>query len=107
MASVGRYVKMTARKGEGQALAQLLLRIADGLRSVAGCELYVINRSPSEPDAVWVTELWRSQEALDQSLQALQTEDGQAQLGQVMALLGGSPERIDLEPLGGVGFRPT
>ncbi len=42
---------------------------------------------------------------LDESLQALQGEAGQAQLGEVLALLAGSPERIDLEPVGGVGLR--
>jgi quinol monooxygenase YgiN len=61
MSSVGRYVKMTASAGQGKALAQLMLRVAEGLKSVPGCELYLINRSPSEPDVVWITELWRSQ----------------------------------------------
>ena len=104
MASVGRYVKMTACAGEGEALAALLLDVAGGLRSVPGCELYVINRSAAEPDVVWVTELWLSQEALDGSLQELQTDAGKARMQEVMALLDAAPERIDLEPLGGVGY---
>jgi len=102
--AVGRYVKMTARPGQGPALADLMLRVADGLQSVAGCELYVINRSPSEPDVVWVSELWLGQEALDASLETLRTDEGKAQMAEVMALLAGPPERIDVEPLGGVGF---
>jgi quinol monooxygenase YgiN/mannose-6-phosphate isomerase-like protein (cupin superfamily) len=104
MPGVGRFVKLTARPGQGDALAQELLQVADSLRAVAGCELYVINRSASEPDAIWVNELWLSQEALDASLQALQTEEGKAQAEKVMSLLEGSPERIDVEPLGGVGY---
>ena len=106
MASVGRYVKMTAKAGKGEQLAQVMLRVADGLQSVPGCELYLINRSAAEPDVVWVTELWLSQEAVDASLQALQSDEGKAQLAEVMALVDGSPERIDLEPLGGVGYLP-
>ena len=104
MPGVGRYVKFTAQPGRGDELAELLLRAAESLREVAGCEMYVINRSVSEPDTVWVTELWLSQEALDASLEQLQTEAGQAQIAEVTALLTGAPERIDLEPLGGVGY---
>jgi quinol monooxygenase YgiN/quercetin dioxygenase-like cupin family protein len=101
---VGRYVKLTAQPGRGEELARLLLRVADSQREVAGCELYVINRSPTEPDSVWVTELWLSQEALDAALQKLETEAGQALLAEMRTLLAGPPERIDLEPLGGVGY---
>jgi quinol monooxygenase YgiN len=103
MPGVGRYVKMTAKAGRGQELAQVLLAVAGSLTETPGCELYVINRSPAEPDAVWVTELWRSQQELDDALEALRTEAGQARLAEVMSLLDGAPERIDLEPLGGVG----
>lgn len=107
MSTVGRYVKLTARAGDGDALARLMLAVAASLESTAGCELYLINRAASEPDVVWVTELWRSQAELDASLAALQTDGGRAQLAEVMALLTGPPERIDLEPLGGVGHPPT
>ena len=110
MACVGRYVKITANPGQGDELARALLQVADSLRSTPGCELYVINRSPSEPDVVWVTELWRDQEALDASLEALRTEGGKAQMAKVVGLVdGGSAgfERIDLIPLGGVGLPPS
>ena len=104
MPAVGRYVKMNARPGQGEALAGLMQRVADGLRSTAGCELYVINRAPGEPDIVWVTEIWSSQDAADASLKKLDSEEGEARLADVMALLASPPERIDLQPLGGVGF---
>jgi hypothetical protein len=54
---VGRYMKFTARVGQGNALAEA----------------------------------------------TLQTDVGKARLGEVMALVEGPPERIDLQPLGGVG----
>ncbi len=106
MTAVSRHVKMTAREGQGEALAQRMLEVADGLRSTAGCELYVINRSRSAPDVVWVTELWASQEALEAARKELQTESGQSEMAEVIALLDGSPEPIELEPLGGVGYLP-
>jgi len=103
---VGRYVKFTAQAGRGDQLADLLQRAAESLREVNGCELYVINRSRTERDVVWVTELWLNQEALDASLEQLNTDDGKAQIAEVMALLDGPPELTELEPLGGVGYLP-
>jgi quinol monooxygenase YgiN len=104
VSGVGRYVKFTAQPGRGGELAALLLRAADSLRDAAGCELYVVNRSEADPDVAWVTELWLDQASLDASLELLQTEAGRAQIAEVTALLAGPPERIDLEPLGGVGY---
>ena len=101
---VGRYVKLTAQAGRGDDVAQLLLCAAESLREVAGCELCVINRSRSEPDVVWVTELWLTQEALDASLEQLKTDEGKAQVAEVGALLAQPPELTELEPLGGVGY---
>jgi quinol monooxygenase YgiN/quercetin dioxygenase-like cupin family protein len=101
-------MKFTAQPGRGDELAELLLQAADSLRDTAGCELYVINRAKAQPDQIWVTELWLSQEALDASLEQLRSEPGKAQLSQVMALLdpNNPPERVELEPLGGVGHIP-
>jgi quercetin dioxygenase-like cupin family protein/quinol monooxygenase YgiN len=101
-------MKFTAVPGRGDELAQLLLRAADSLRDTAGCELYVINRGKDEPDQIWVTELWLNQDALDASLEQLRGDEGRAQLRQVMALLdpNNPPERVEVEPLGGVGYIP-
>ena len=104
MARVGRYVKMSAEPGQGEALATLMLEVAGSLNATPGCELYAINREVDDPDAVWVTEVWTSQQALDDSLAVLRTEDGRARLGEVQALLASAPERTDLQPLGGVGL---
>jgi quinol monooxygenase YgiN/mannose-6-phosphate isomerase-like protein (cupin superfamily) len=102
MSRVGRYVKCTAKPGQGDALAERLLGVAEGLGAIAGCELYVINRATDDPDTIWVTEVWRSQEELDASLE---TEEAKAAIPEVMALVQeGSFERIEVTPLGGVGL---
>jgi quinol monooxygenase YgiN len=100
VAKVGRYVKMTAREGMRDELAAALLRAADGLAGTPGCELYVINASPTDPSAVWVTEIWASQATVDASLAAIDRED----IATVLALLAAPPERIDTLPLGGKGL---
>jgi quinol monooxygenase YgiN/mannose-6-phosphate isomerase-like protein (cupin superfamily) len=106
VAGVGRYMKFTARAGRGDDVADRLLQAADSLRDTPGCELYVINRVPEEPDVVWVTELWLSQDALEASLEQLATDEGRALLAELQALLAAPPERIDVEPVGGVGYIP-
>ncbi|MGI8506465.1 MAG: antibiotic biosynthesis monooxygenase [Solirubrobacteraceae bacterium] len=105
MTSVGRYAKVAAKPGQGDALAAGLLEVARSLEETPGCELYVINRSGSDPDVIWVTELWRSQEQLDA---ALESEEPRARMPRVLELVQEDGfERIDLEPLGGVGYPPT
>ena len=103
MSGVARYVKMTAQPGKGEALAAKMLDVAESLAETPGCDLYLVNCQADAPDEVWITELWQSQEAVDASLRELATEAGKARLSEVMSLLAGSPERVDLTPLGGVG----
>ncbi|HEX3873727.1 MAG TPA: antibiotic biosynthesis monooxygenase [Solirubrobacteraceae bacterium] len=102
MAGVGRYAKITARPGTGDELAEMLLGVAGGLQDSPGCRLYVINRTPGEADVVWVTELWRSQEDLEA---ALDSDEARAGMPAVLELVEpGGFERIDVEPIGGVGY---
>src|SRR5215217_7256689 len=103
MAPVGRYAKATAKPGHGDELARVMLEVASSLQNTPGCELYVVNRDAGDPDVVWVTEIWRSQEALDASLEA---EGAQEQTARVRDLVQDF-ERIDVEPLGGVGHPPA
>ncbi|HEX7298058.1 MAG TPA: antibiotic biosynthesis monooxygenase [Solirubrobacteraceae bacterium] len=100
MTRAGRYVKITAKAGQGDVLAGRLLEVADGLRATPACELYVVNRAPDEPEVVWVTEIWSSQAELDASLQ---TEEAKAAIPEIMALVE-STERIDVVPVGGAGL---
>jgi quinol monooxygenase YgiN/quercetin dioxygenase-like cupin family protein len=105
MSRVGRYTKFTAKPGEGDALAARLLEVAQGVAEAPGCQLYVINRAPGDPEAVWVTELWRSQEQLDA---ALASDEARAAIPGVLELTDpGSVDRIELEPLGGAGYEIT
>ncbi len=101
MSAYGCYVKFTAQPGLRDALVEHLLSAAALVEKAAGCELYLINTSPTEPDSVWVTEVWRSQEEHDASLTI---ESVQVTIKQVLPLLAGSPEKIDVLPVGGKGF---
>jgi quinol monooxygenase YgiN len=103
MAPVGRYAKAVAKPGKGEDLARVMLEVAAALEDVPGCELHVINRGADDPDTVWFTEIWRSQEDLDAALEA---QGARERIAEVRDLVDAF-ERIDVEPLAGVGYPPS
>ena len=92
-----------AQPGQGDALAEVLVQAAAALDANAECELYVVLRSPDDPEAVWVTEVWTSQEAHRASLE---DEGIRALITQARPLIAGLGERFELSPVGGKGLRP-
>ena len=92
---------MVAQPGKGSVLAGMLLRVAEELRASPGCELYVVNLSTDEPDTVWVTEIWADEASSDR---ALSGELGDVGIGEVVELLAGPPDLVELTPLGGPGL---
>jgi quinol monooxygenase YgiN len=99
MTKIARYGKATAKGGRADELAQILLRAAADLESDPGCELYLVNRQADDADVVWVTELWRSQQDLDASLERIRASDDVAR---AMSLVD-DWQMIELEHLGGKG----
>lgn len=102
MKKYGLHGKLTATAGNGDKLAAILLE-ASGLVSTAeGCHLYIVSKDKSDQDTVWITEVWDSKEAHDNSL----GKPGVKELiTQAMPLLSGRPEKgQELEILGGTGI---
>lgn len=104
MSRIARYAKATAKPGEGDALTELLLQAADEVRKAPGCDLYIVNRVPGETDTIWVTELWESEVAMNRALELARAADD-GLMRRVMDLVEAF-ERVDLEPVGGVGLDP-
>lgn len=100
----GMLAKLTAQSGKGDELEAILLQAAEALGASADCLLYVVNRSADEPDTVWVTEAWRSQEAHKASLDQ---EDVGTLVRRAGPLLAGSPEPIRVRPVGGKGLESS
>ena len=103
-ARVGRLVRLTAREGQGDALAARLLEAATLLEDAPGCELYVISQGVESSDVVWVWEVWETMADLERALALARAGGG---VEEVLALLDGPPERIDVRPLGGPGLPPV
>lgn len=101
MNKFGMYAKFTAKPGQRDELVNILLEAAAGAQSVRECELYIVNVSDTEPDVIWVTEVWSHAEAHAASLEQ---EDTKAAIRQAMPLIAGV-ESTQIRPVGGKGLR--
>ena len=97
------YTKIVARPGQRDALVEVLVDAAAAMQTVTDCPLYIVNTAATEPDAVWVTEVWTSREAHQAYLT---TDDFKAALGRGMPLIDRVAEQIAIVPVGGKGL-PT
>jgi quinol monooxygenase YgiN len=96
----GMHGRFIAHAGDGEALAAILLEAAELLGDFDECLLYVISRSPDNPDAVWVTEAWADKDAHDASLA---DERVRRLIERAMPLMAAPPETTTLRPIGGKG----
>ena len=99
----GMFGKILAKEGQRDALVEILLEAARLLSPLPGCEIYVINVSPSEPDAVWVMEAWRTEADHDASLKM---ESVRALIAKARPLFAGGGESTRFVPVGGKGLPP-
>jgi quinol monooxygenase YgiN len=94
------YCKVLAKPGQRDAMVEILLESARLLTPLPGCLMYVVNVVPAEPDAIWVTEIWRSEADHDASLKV---DSVMAQIAKAKPLVAGF-EGIRLVPVGGKGL---
>jgi quinol monooxygenase YgiN len=87
--------KMKVVPGQREALIAILL---EGLRGMPGCLSYVVAQDPTDPDAIWITEVWDSQESHQSSLALPSVQQA---IAQGRPLITGFGERIETQPVGG------
>jgi quinol monooxygenase YgiN len=90
--------KMNAVAGQRDALAAILLQ---GTAEMPGCLSYVIAADPSDPDGLWITEVWDSKESHAASLGLPEV---QAAIAKGRPLIAGFSNRVETVPLGGQGL---
>lgn len=90
--------KMTAVTGKRDELAAILLA---GTGAMPGCLSYIVAQDPREADALWITEVWRSQ---DDHMASLKLPDVQAAIAKGRPLIAAFGDRVETIPLGGVGL---
>ncbi|PPS88917.1 putative quinol monooxygenase [Streptomyces sp. MH60] len=96
----GRIASMKTRPGFRDEVVALLLSGADGLRE-AGCDLYLVGLSDDDETTIWVTEVWRSREHHDASLEL---PEAKAAIGRAMPMLTGEFTGQEMSVAGGLGL---
>ena len=91
--------KMKAISGQRDALVSILL---DGVAEMPGCLSYVVANDPSDPDAIWVTEVWDSPESHKSSLSLPSVK---AAIERGKPLIASFDQFIETTPVGGHGLR--
>ncbi len=94
-------IRFRAAPGKGQALADHLSATATHFAQEAGTELWLVHRSLTAVDEVWVYELY-----VDQAGKAAHEASPAYAAARAVtgSLLGGPPEVFPLLPVGGKGF---
>jgi quinol monooxygenase YgiN len=90
--------KFTAVAGRRDELATILL---EGTAAIPGCLSYVVAADPADVDALWITEVWQSQESHQASLLLPAV---QAAIAKGRPLIAGMSNRVETRPLGGHGL---
>ncbi|MEZ4589091.1 MAG: antibiotic biosynthesis monooxygenase family protein [Gemmatimonadales bacterium] len=93
--------KMSATPGQRDALAAILL---EGTGEMPGCLSYVIAADPGDPDGLWITEVWESQ---DHHRASLSLPAVQEAIGKGRPLIAGFSNRTETIPIGGLGLPRT
>jgi quinol monooxygenase YgiN len=94
----GYLATMRTKAGRRDDVVQILLSGVDGLREV-GCLLYLVGVSGTDPEVIWVNEVWQSKEHHDASLQLPQTR---AAIARAMPMLTGEFTGQELTVVGGL-----
>lgn len=90
--------KMNAVPGERDALIEILL---EGISGMPGCLSYVVAKDPSDPNALWITEVWDRRESHEASLALPAVKEA---ITRGRPLIAGFGERFETEPVGGHGL---
>ena len=68
MSKFSLFGKFTVQEGQRDTMVEILLGAAESMDELEECEVYLINISESEPDSVYVYEVWSNEEAHQASL---------------------------------------
>lgn len=90
--------KMLAKPGQRQALVDLLLA---GTQDMPGCLSYVVALDQTDPNAIWITEVWDRPASHQASLKLPAVQQA---IAKARPLIAGFGERFETRPVGGAGL---
>ncbi|MFB0843715.1 putative quinol monooxygenase [Paenibacillus oleatilyticus] len=99
MSKYAMFGKLTSHPGKREELAKMMLE-ADTLNDMEGCIYYILHEAEEDPDVLWITELWESQEVHAASLKNENVRELIGRCRHLIADVGG----VKVRPIGGKGF---
>lgn len=90
--------KMRAQPGHRDALISLLL---EGTQAMPGCLNYVVAKDKTDPDIIWISEVWDDETSHKPSLSLPAV---QATIARARPMIAGFDSSVRTEPVGGVGI---
>ena len=94
----GLIARLTTVSGQRDALQAVLLENDGGM---PGCLSYIVAQDPTDADALWVTEVWDSQESHAASLKLPSVQQA---IARGRPLIAGFSNRVVTTPVGGIGL---
>lgn len=88
--------KLIAADGQREAPIEIILEGVDGM---PGCISYVVAKDATNPDAIWITEVWDSKASHEASLSL---PDVQAAIQKAMPLIARFESSVETEPVLGL-----
>ena len=101
MAKVAVWAKIPAAPGKRDDLAKALEVGLETAKGEPGTIYYILHTDPNDADALYMYEMYESQDALNAHMGS---EAFQALGPTLMPFIGGRPELTFLGPIGGKGF---
>ena len=86
--------------GKRQRVVEILIESGKLFDDNPACLLYLVSESTDDPNLIWVTDLWTSQQ---EHAEALKAPELRPFVQEAMELLEDMPEQIDIRPVGGKG----
>lgn len=62
------FNKFMVQEGERDTMVDILLEASESMKDLDDCEIYLVNISESEPNSVYVYEIWSNENAHQSSL---------------------------------------
>ena len=94
--------KILAKEGQREALLQVLMEASQ--TPMKGCEIYIVCKSPTEADAIWVMEVWQTEADHEASFNL---DSIKALITRARPFMAGGTESIHVVPMGGKGLAPA
>jgi len=82
--------KLTAKDGQRQTLAEILIKASKLMATAKGCQLYAVALEEKDANSVFITEIWDSKEDHDNSLKV---EGVHELIMTAMPILEGQPQK--------------